>query len=242
MVSYPVYIGWDEREQEAFKVAAASLRGTASIHLDVHQLDAEDLFQRRLLWRPITRGVRQVKDHLSDAPQATEFATSRFLVPTLARTGWALFVDCDVVFLGDVAELFALADPRYAVMVVKHPALTTTGLKMDGQEQTSYPRKNWSSVMLWNCDHVANERLDLGMVNWWPGALLHRFCWLRDEEIGELPPAWNWLVNVRERPQEARLAHFTLGGPWLPGWTPQPNDEVWTDARERYAANHRAGL
>lgn len=235
-----VYIGWDAREEEAYHVAESSLLGHATRPVNVHALDADELFQRRLFWRPITRYVKTMRDHLSDAPQSTEFATSRFLVPFLQRSGWALFIDCDMVFLGDVSELFELADDRYAVMVVKHGELPGGGLKMDGQEQTRYPRKNWSSVMLWNCDHLANQRLDLGMVNWWPGALLHRFCWLRDEEIGELPPAWNWLVNVNEKPQDARLAHFTLGGPWLPDWTPQPHDEVWTDARKRTATDNSA--
>lgn len=228
-----VFIGWDEREQEAYEVAEHSLRAQASCDVDVEPLKAEELFQRRMLWRPITTAVRQVRDHLSDAPQSTEFATSRFLVPLLHRTGWALFTDCDVVFLGDVAELEQYCDPKYAVLCVKHNHRPAAETKMDGQIQTAYPRKNWSSVCLWNCDHVANARLDLGMVNWWPGILLHRFSWLKDEEIGELPPEWNWLVGEQPRPENPKIAHFTSGGPWLPDWGKHDHDEVWLDAKTK---------
>lgn len=138
----------------------------------------------------------QLYDLPSNAPCSTEFAISRFLVPILCQQGWALFVDCDVVFLGDVAELFALADPSKAVMVVKHAPLVEVGTKMDGQAQVGYTRKNWSSVMLFNCDHPANRRLSLADVNERPGRDLHALYWLHDEEIGALPAAWNWLVNV----------------------------------------------
>jgi lipopolysaccharide biosynthesis glycosyltransferase len=171
-------------------------------------------------------------DHLSGAPQSTEFATSRFLVPFLHRKGWCLFTDCDVVFLGDISELFALADSRYAVQVVKHQHNPVESVKMDGQAQTSYDRKNWSSVVLWNCDHPAHHRLTLGMVNWWPGACLHRFCWLKDDEIGSLPNEWNWLVGVQPKPADPKIAHFTLGGPFLPGWTSKEHDDIWLRARD----------
>ncbi len=231
-----VYIGFDQREAEAYEVAESSLIATASCPVTVHPLKADELYDRRMLWRPITSTVKQVRDHLSDAPQSTEFATSRFLVPFLHRTGWCLFTDCDVVFLGDVAELANYCDPQYAVVCVKHDHKPLNETKMDGQVQTTYPRKNWSSVMLWNCDHLANERLDLGMVNWWPGALLHRFCWLRDEEIGALPPEWNWLVGAQSKPADPKIAHFTNGGPWLDGWVPAQHDEVWNVA----AANRRS--
>lgn len=226
-----VFIGWDPREAEAYRVAQDSLAKNCSRAVAVHRLDAEDLYQRRLLWRPVERELGRMHDHLSGAPQSTEFATSRFLVPFIQRTGWALFTDCDVVFLGDVAELFALADPRYAVMCVKHENGHQAGIKMDGQIQTVYSRKNWSSVVLWNCEHPSLHRMDLGKFNQWPGELLHQFRWLRDSEIGELPAAWNWLVNVEPRPDEPKIAHFTLGGPWLPNWKAAPHDEVWHAAR-----------
>ena len=181
-----------------------------------------------LLTRPVDRRHGLKYDFTSSAPQATEFAVSRFFVPLLAHSGWALFVDCDVVFLADVAELEAFMDPRKAVVAVHHYHMTdgrTT--KMVGHPQTQYSRKNWSSVMLFNCDHPANRRLNLSMLNSWPGRDLHAFQWLADSEIGMLPVEWNWLVNEQPRPEQPKIAHFTMGGPWLSGWAPQPYDELW---------------
>jgi hypothetical protein len=80
-------------------------------------------------------------------------------------------------------------------MVVKHDHQPTEHWKMDGQFQTRYHRKNWSSVCLFNCDHPANKALTVDLVNSAPGRDLHAFSWLADDLIGELPPEWNWLVG-----------------------------------------------
>lgn len=223
-----VLIGYDAREAEAYRVAERSLRAS-SRGVNVMPLDAERLAAYGLLRRPQDRR-EGTYDIVSNAPQATDFAISRFLVPHLCQKGWALFVDADVVFLADVRDLFDLADPFKAVMVVKHNQ-TGNGTKMDGQVQTTYPRKNWSSVVLWNCEHPANRRLSLQDVNERPGRDLHAFYWLADSEIGDLPMDWNWLVGVEEMPVSPRIAHFTLGGPWLPGWKRAKHDEIWEEAR-----------
>lgn len=236
-----VHLGWDSREVEAFNVAKRSCEANSSRPVHVHALAAQELYRRRLLWRPVETGGGDVMvDHLSGSRQSTEFAVSRFLVPFIQRTGWALFTDCDVLFLGDVAELFALADPGYAVMCVKHRYIPAEQSKMDGQAQLAYGRKNWSSVVLWNCDHPANLRLNPGIVNWWPRQLLHQFCWLTEDEIGALPAEWNWLVNVEPRPDNPKIAHYTLGGPWLPGWKGAEHDEIWTEHYHRYRPDRRA--
>jgi lipopolysaccharide biosynthesis glycosyltransferase len=222
-----VFIGYDPREKAAFEVAENSLRAhrwdAATIPLRLDRLASSGLLRRSM----DARG--QLYDLPSNAPCSTEFAISRFLVPILCQSGWALCVDCDVVFLGDVAELFALADPTKAVMVVKHQQ-AGGGMKMDGQVQTHYARKNWSSVVLWNCDHPANRRLSLQDVNERPGRDLHAFYWLADSEIGELPGKWNWLVGVQPMPADAKIAHFTLGGPFTPGWQGAEHDEIWLRA------------
>src|SRR5205823_1871133 len=127
----------------------------------------------------------------SDAPMSTEFAISRFCVPFLQSEGWAVFADCDILCWSDINELFALANDKYAVMVVQHKPLSDTGVKMDGQMQTIYNCKNWSSLVLWNCGHPANQRLNLEKLNTWPGRHLHAFKWLQNGEIGELPEYWN---------------------------------------------------
>jgi hypothetical protein len=169
-------------------------------------------------------------DFNSAAPQATDFANSRFLVPILAHDGWCLFTDCDVVFLRDPHELLKLANPSKAVMVVKHGPMFGSTLKMDGQVQQGYHRKLWSSVMLINAGHPANRRLNLTTVNQWPGRDLHAFGWLADDEIGSLPPEWNWLVGIQPKPSNPAIAHFTLGGPWLPQWPGAEHDDIWIKA------------
>jgi hypothetical protein len=213
-----VFIGYDSREPEAYAVAESSLLRHASIPASPTPLNATRLAENGLLRRPTDlRGQRY--DIPSNAPASTEFAISRFLTPFLAQSGWALFTDSDVVFMADIAELAALADPRYALMCVQHTDTHGAGRKMDNQVQTIYARKNWSSVMLFNCDHPANKRLSLIDV--------HQFYWLNDAEIGALPAEWNWLVGVQPKPAAPKIAHFTLGGPFLPGWQGAEHDEIW---------------
>lgn len=226
-----IYVGFDAREPLAYDMAIASANFHSSIPCDFIGLSVDRLSAYGLIHRPVDRRNNAAYDLVSNAPQSTDFAITRFLVPHLCQSGWALFVDADVVFLSDPLELFNLADPRKAVMVVKHPQLTTEGTKMDGQLQQFYARKNWSSVILWNCDHPANRRLTLHDINHRPGRDLHAFYWLSDDEIGELPDEWNWLVNVREKPADPKLAHFTLGGPFTPGWKGAPYDDIWLKAR-----------
>ena len=221
-----VYIGSDSRERRAYAVAEKSLRRRASIPVEVTPLCANRLAATGLLNRP-TDHRGGLYDLHSNAPASTEFAISRFLVPHLAQAGWVLFVDSDVVFLADVAELFALADPQYAVMVVKHRYEPATGTKMDGQVQTAYPRKCWSSVMLVNASHPANDRLSLWDVNQRPGRYLHGFGWLNDREIGCLPREWNWLVGETPMPLEPKLAHFTAGTPDMPGLEGCAHADIW---------------
>lgn len=226
MTPLRVFIGFDSREPDAYRVAEASLLKHASFPVSVTPLKLQRLEECGLLRRATDlRGQRY--DFPSNAPASTEFAISRFLVPLLAHTGWVLFVDGDVVFLDDVAKLFACADERYAAMCVQHGALENGLLKMDGQMQTAYPKKNWSSVVLWNCDHPANRRLSLPDIQERRGFDLHQFYWLNEAEIGALPPEWNWLVGVEPKPETPRLAHFTLGGPFLPGWGGADHDEIW---------------
>lgn len=220
-----VYIGYDEREDAAYVAACNTLR-SHSPNSYITKLDSARLAAAGLLRRPVDRrGI--MYDINSNAPCSTEFSNSRFLVPILAQSGWALFVDCDMLFFADVDELMKFADPDKAVMVVKHQLVSESGSKMDGQPQTHYARKNWSSVMLFNCDHPANRRLSLDDVNNRPGRDLHAFYWLHDSELGELPADWNWLVNVQPEPAQIKIAHFTLGGPWISGWKPSAYDELW---------------
>ena len=227
-----LFIGYDPREDEAYRVACGSASMRSSVPVAIHKLDADELYRQRLLYRPVDQRDGRMWDHLSGAAQSTTFATSRFLVPFIHRTGWSLFVDCDVVVLADLAELFALADDRYALMCVQHAPLPESGIKMDGQIQSPYARKNWSSVMLINPAHSAWNRVSVPLINHYPGDLLHRFFWLRDSEIGALPAEWNWLVGIQPKPPTPKLAHFTMGGPWLQNWRGAEHDEIWLTARD----------
>jgi len=222
-----VFIGYDKREDAAYRKAQQTLHETSGVVGT--KLCAERLAAVGLLRRPMDTREGKFYDIPSNAYASTEFAASRFLVPILCQSGWALFVDCDVLFHESIFGLLDYADPDKAVMVVKHQH-NQTGTKMDGQPQTVYPRKNWSSVMLFNCEHPANLRLTLQDVNQRPGRDLHAFYWLHDDEIGELPDGWNWLVNVQPRPNDLCLSHYTLGGPWIPDWEPKPYDDEWLAA------------
>lgn len=228
-----VFIGWDDREPIACQVAAASLFNTSGIENEWLKIDR--LRDVGLLNRLVDKRG-QGYDLISNAPVSTDFAISRFLTPILCQSGWALFTDCDVLFMRDVHELLDLADPRYAVMCVKHRHVPTETVKMDNQQQTFYARKNWSSVMLFNCDHPTNRRMTLHDVNTRKGLDLHQLYWCDDEEIGALPDEWNWLVNVTQKPVHPAIAHFTLGGPWFHDWQPQPHDELWLEAMAKVRA------
>jgi hypothetical protein len=224
-----VFIGDDTREPRAAATAMQSLRRSGPVRC-ASLLVERELRDRGLLWRPVdSRG--HAFDLVSQANQSTQFAVSRFLTPILATEQWALFVDGDVIFLDYAMQtLRALADERYAVQVVKHDHQPTRSLKMDDQPQLPYARKNWSSVMLFNCKHAANKRLTLQDVNTRPGLWLHQFGWLHDSEIGELPRAYNWLVNEQAMPDPCYIAHFTNGGPFTPGWPGAEHDALWLEA------------
>ena len=224
------YIGSDPREQAAVDVAVKTLRKVSNIRAEL--LCADKLRDAGMLSRISDHRGGQSYDLVSNAPKSTEFAVSRFLTPILCQGGWALFTDCDVVFLRDPREMLAEIEPGKAVYVVKHDHTPTAPYKMVNQVQTNYPRKNWSSVMLFDTNHPANRRLSLHDINTRPGRDLHALYWLADDEIGSLEPAWNWLVDCQPRPENLGIGHLTLGGPWLPGWKGGSFDAEWRAARD----------
>lgn len=226
-----VYMGWDPRESGAYSVASFSIMRRTSKPVIVEPLMWHSLAHEKILTRPIERRGAQLWCPISDAPMSTEFAISRFAVPILHKEGWALFADCDMLFVDDIEKLFALADNKYAVMVCKHDYAPREEIKMDGQAQAQYARKNWSSLILWNCSHPANRKLE-SIINTWTGLPLHQFRWLEDDQIGELPLEWNWLVNVYDNKPDVSNLHFTLGGPWFSHYPPSPYDDLWKTERD----------
>lgn len=218
MDPFPYLIGFDDREKDAYDVCVYSAVRKSTIPLEVSPLKHRDLRSRGLFDRPwhIDGETGIMRDERDGRPFSTQFAFTRFLVPAIQEfKGWALFTDCDMLWLDDVGALFREADKTKAVQVVKHTHIPINQVKMDGQPQLVYHRKNWSSVILFNCGHPSNARLTPEYVNHAPGSELHAFGWLKDEEIGELGKGWNWLVGCSPSSIKPRLMHFTEGGPWF---------------------------
>ena len=212
-----VFVGWDSREDIAYQVCKHSIVSKQP-NAEVIPLKQNELREQGLYWRDV------------DKLASTEFTFTRFLIPELAHyQGWALFMDCDMILTTDIKELFDQADDRYAVMCVQHDYTPREGIKMDGQQQTIYPRKNWSSVMLVNCGHPSNAVLHKELVNdpEISGAYLHRFSWLKDEEIGELGHTWNYLVGVYDDIDVPKLIHYTEGGPWFENYRDCEFHQLW---------------
>lgn len=241
-----VWIGFDPREATAFAVALHSIR-RFDPYVPIKGVVLSRLRDSGLYARETrTKMNGDGRPHLIDVPSirddydgsiSTEHANARFFVPEVIRRrnngwypgGWALFIDCDVIVRGPLDQIFAMADSSKAIMCVHHDYRPAETRKMDGQLQTQYARKNQSSVMLINVDHPANKSLTVEMLNTLPGRDLHRFCWCDDDEIGELPPEWNYLVGVSKLPEgrEPKLVHFTRGLPDMAGYENQEYADEW---------------
>ena len=213
-----IFIGWDSRETDAYQVCIDSLQKHSSQKLDITPIVKDTLIDTGEYYRP--------------QPEAgsVEFTYTRFLTPYLAEfNDWALFIDCDFLFTRDVAELFAMADDKYALMCAKHDYIPKNAVKMDGQKQTIYPRKNWSSMVLWNCEHPKNKILTPEFLNQQTPKFLHRFTWLDDSEIGSLPHNYNWLVGWYKEPEDGKpkILHYTEGGPWFDGYRDCEYSDDW---------------
>ena len=216
-----IFIGYDPREAVAFHVCSNSLIRHSSVPLSLAPLALNNL-----------KGYEEIHTDGSN-----QFIYSRFLVPYLMGfNGWAIFVDGDMLVREDVAELFALRDDSKAVMCVHHEYKTKASVKYLATNNEDYPRKNWSSVVLWNCGHPANKVLSPEYVQKATGAQLHRFLWLDNDLIGELPIDWNWLPDEFGPNMSAKLLHWTLGTPCFHEYATAPMAEEWH--RECLLANY----
>lgn len=208
-----VFVGYDPREAVAYHVCCESIINRSSQPVQIIPLS---LSMMRALYQ------EGHKDGSND------FIYSRFLVPYLCGfQGDAIFLDGDMVCLGDIAELWALRDHTKGVQVVQHDYKTKHPVKYFGAPNADYPRKNWSSVILWNCSFFPNRCLTPEFVANASGATLHRFQWLEDERIGELPLEWNWLVGEYDQNPDAKLLHYTLGTPCIEGFHNGDHADHW---------------
>lgn len=212
-----VFIGYDPREPVAFHACVSSIIRHSSMPVCITPLALNNL-----------SGYTELHTDGSN-----QFIYSRFLVPALCDFGgWALFIDGDMILKGDIAELWEMRQTFYAVQVVKHDYQTKQSKKYLGNKNENYPRKNWSSVMLWNCSHLQNRKLTVDYVQHATGAQLHRFEHLEDRFIGELPKEWNHLVSEYERIADAKLLHYTLGTPCFDDYADCDNAQDWHQERQ----------
>jgi lipopolysaccharide biosynthesis glycosyltransferase len=213
-----VFIGYDWREAVAFHALSHSIHSRASKPVSIVPVmlsQLTDVFTRER--NPL---------------QSTDFSFSRFLAPYLAGyRGWALFMDCDMIMREDIAQLWELRDDRYSVMCVKHDHRPSEERKFLGETQTKYEKKNWSSVMLFNCEKCTALTPDY--VNTATGLELHQFKWLESEGlIGELPAAWNHLVGYDPPRPDAAVVHYTSGGPWFDEYRDCEYADEWFAERD----------
>jgi hypothetical protein len=213
-----VFIGYDGREAAAFSVLAYSIQARASEPVSISPLMLSQL------GRVLTRERNPL--------QSTDFSFSRFLTPHLSGyEGWSVFMDCDMLMLDDIANLWRLRDERCAVMVVKHEHVPKETVKFLGEPQSKYEKKNWSSVMLFN--NAKCRALTPQYVNAASGLELHQFKWLESEElIGALPNRWNHLVGYDPPDRDASLVHYTLGGPYFDEYRDCEYGDEWRAERD----------
>jgi hypothetical protein len=218
-----IFIGYDPVESIAFHTLVQSITHYASQPVHIVPLN-----------------IRNLKSHFTrerDPKQSNEFSFTRFLVPSLMDyKGWALFMDCDMMFREDVFNVFdeLRNQEGKAVYVVKHDYEPGDKVKYLNTVQYAYPRKNWSSFVLWNCGHVSNKKVTNEWVQEASGLELHRFTWLDDSEIGELNVRWNWLVgDYKNPPPDVANVHWTLGGPYFNECRTADFHEEWFKMRDR---------
>lgn len=217
--SIRIFIGYDPREAIAYHVLVHSLISRSSLPLTITPLALRNLGKE--MWRE------------RDPLQSTDFAFSRFLTPYLSGyEGWSIFMDSDILCLDDIAKLWSLRDETYAVMCVKHEHVPTSTTKFLGAVQTQYPKKNWSSVMMFQ--NARCRALTPDYVNTATGLDLHRFNWLGDDaQIGGLPAGWNYLVGYTNLPrEEIHMLHYTEGGPYFDDYRSCEFASDWFAERE----------
>jgi lipopolysaccharide biosynthesis glycosyltransferase len=215
-MTYDIFVGYDPKEAIAFHTCVNSIIRHSSKPVTIHPLALANLGEYAEIHKD----------------GSNEFSYSRFLVPyVMSWTGLALYLDGDMVVRDDITKLFEV-DRTKAVHVVKHDYKTTQYRKYLDQPNEDYPRKNWSSVILWNCNNFKHRKLTPEFVQNATGEYLHRFQWLPDEQIGELPIEWNWLPDELGENDNAKLLHWTLGTPCFPEYANANMAEVWHKERQ----------
>lgn len=213
-----IYIGYDPKEAAAFHTAVQSLIEHATQPLKIVPVSLKNF--------------KAIYNRKHDVRQSNEFSFSRFLVPHINNyEGYAIFMDCDMMLTRDIYSLAdEIQDFDKAVWLVKHDYKSSADIKYLGNVQYHYPRKNWSSFVLWNCAHKKNHSVTEEFVRDADAATLHRFLWLDDHEIGSLPLEWNFLVGEYSKPSVLPAnIHWTLGGPYFYEYAQADYHEMWNE-------------
>ena len=209
-----IVIGYDTREAVAYHVFCQSILDNISVPIEI-----------------IPLVLHSLKDYdESHKDQSNDFIYSRFLTPYINEfNGWAIFADGDMICQADIKELWDMRDSSKAVQVVKHDYKTKAHIKYLGNINEDYPKKNWSSLVIWNCAHPKNKILTPEFVSQQTGKFLHRFSWLDDEDIGELPKEWNWLEIEYPKNTNAKIIHYTLGTPCFINYRNTDTSDIWLE-------------
>lgn len=219
-MDFSIHIGWDPRDDLAAKVCASSLGRHWKIGTpkNISFIKEHELRKRGMYEREYTKKFNgQMVDNGDFKPFSTEFSFTRFLTPYLSPTKHSIFVDADFLFRADINELMASIDPDKTVSVVMHDYKPTETIKMDGVIQSPYPRKNWSSLMVFN-NELARQSIKVEDVTQKTGSWLHQFKWLHNDEIGGINEEWNWLEGWSASSSlEPKAVHYTRGTPDMIG-------------------------
>lgn len=220
-----IYVGYDTREDIAWQVCRHSILRNTKGPVEVYPLKQAELRELGLYTRDTDNAT-------------TEFSITRFLTPYLAaHEGYSIFVDCDFLVSGDIRGILDEIDPDKAIHVVQHDYTPSNMIKMDGKQQTVYPRKNWSSFMLFNGAHPDVKALTPEVVNTASPAFLHRLNWTSDDQIGALDLKWNFLEGEYAKPDSLPICvHYTNGGPWFEDWQDVDFGDEWRAERDAYLA------
>lgn len=227
MTPLRIFIGWDKRESMNYDLCEYSISKHASIPVEIIPLKQKILRKTKLYWRP------------DDEKAATDFSLTRFLTPYLSGYfGWSVFMDCDMIVTRDVKEILDHIDKNYAIKVVKHDYTPKESIKMDGKKQYIYPRKNWSSFILWNNAHESHKKLKPELISHkdTTASFLHRFQWLPDQEIGALPIEYNFLAGDYDKPDYLPFnIHYTNGSPLFPAYENTDFADIWQSHKDEYS-------
>jgi lipopolysaccharide biosynthesis glycosyltransferase len=215
---FNVYVGYDSKLDDVYNVCRFSILRNSN-NVNVIPIKQNLLREQKIYNREM------------DSEGTTEFTLTRFLGPLMNNyTGWSLFCDCDFLWTVNINEVFELRDDKYSVMVVKHDYQPKNNIKMQGQRQHIYPKKNWSSLMLFNnskCKILTSELIDTAKTSY-----LHQFEWVEENNIGSLPTEYNFLVGYNSGSFKA--LHYTDGGPWYKQYENCDYSELWKKEYELY--------